>query len=34
MWKVKIQMQSMNKKISGIVKGTKATPADPNKLIE
>jgi hypothetical protein len=33
-WKVKIQMQLMNKNLWGIVKGTEATPADPNKLIE
>jgi hypothetical protein len=33
-WKVKIQMQLMNKNLSGIVKGSKAEPAGPNKLIE
>jgi hypothetical protein len=27
-------MQLMNKNLWGIVKGTKAAPADPNKLIE
>jgi hypothetical protein len=34
MWKVKIHMQLMNKNLWGIVKRTKTTPADPNKLIE
>jgi hypothetical protein len=33
-WKVKIQMQLMNKNLWGIVKGTEAELAYLNKLIE
>jgi hypothetical protein len=33
-WKVKIQMQLMNKSLWRIFKGTEATPADRNNLIE
>jgi hypothetical protein len=31
-WKVKIQMQLMNKNLWGIVKGTEAEPADPEQV--
>jgi hypothetical protein len=33
-WKVKIQMQLMNKNLWGIVKGTKAEPTETKQLIE
>ena len=33
-WKVKIQMQLMNKRLWGIVNGTITLLTDPNKLLE
>jgi hypothetical protein len=33
-WKVKIQMQLMNKNLWGIVKGIEKSLTNPNKLLE
>lgn len=33
-WKVKIQMQLMNKNLWGIINGNEKSPTDPNKWLE